>query len=205
VILSKVSVQLETRTFYPLNGKYPTAAGNPFFLGELTWSVVEHGNADGPLRIPNTIEGVLAARIDRLPPAAKRLLQLAAVIGTEVTYPLLRALAGVPEGVLSHYLQQLQTDEMLPEISSLPVSVYAFKHALLREVAYQSMLTKARQADHQRLARIIGTDFPEQADAQPVVLAHHYTEAGLYPQAIEYWRRAGAHAFQRGAHHDALV
>ena len=133
------------------------AAGNPFFLEELTWSVLEHGNADDPLGIPDTIQGVLAARIDRLPPAAKRLLQLAAVIGTEVAYPLLRALAGVPEDMLLQHLHQLQSAELLSEVSSLPAGVYAFKHALLQEVAYQSLLTKTRQADHQRLARIIET------------------------------------------------
>jgi class 3 adenylate cyclase/tetratricopeptide (TPR) repeat protein len=181
------------------------AAGNPFFLEELTWSVLAHGNVDGPLRIPNTIQGVLAARIDRLPSEAKRLLQLAAVIGTEVAYPLLRAVAGMPDEALLQHLHQLQIAELLYEVSSLPAGVYAFKHALLQEVAYQSLLTSTRQADHQRLARTIETDFPEQADVQPMVLAHHYTEAGLDQQAIECWRRAGAHAFQRGAHHEALA
>jgi class 3 adenylate cyclase/predicted ATPase len=181
------------------------AAGNPFFLEELTCSVLEHGNVDDPLGIPDTIQGVLAARIDRLPPAAKRLLQLAAVLGTEVAYPLLRALAGVPEDVLMQNLYQLQTAELLSEVSSLPTRVYAFKHALLQEVAYQSLLTRTRQADHQRLAHMIETDFPEQANAQPMILAHHYTEAGLYPQAVAYWRRAGAHAFQRGAHPEAVA
>jgi class 3 adenylate cyclase/tetratricopeptide (TPR) repeat protein len=181
------------------------AAGNPFFLEELTWSVLAHGNVDGPLRIPNTIQGVLAARIDRLPSEAKRLLQLAAVIGTEVAYPLLRTAAGVSEETLLQHLHQLQTAELFYEVSSLPAGVYAFKHALLQEVAYESLLTSTRQADHHRLARLIETDYPEQADAQPVLLAHHYTEAGLYPQAVEYWRRAGAHAFQRGAHHEAVA
>ena len=96
------------------------AAGNPFFLEELTWSVLEHGNVDGPLRIPDTIQAVLAARIDRLPPEAKRLLQLAAVIGTEVAYPLLRAVAGMPEDALFQHLHQLQSAELLYEVSSLP-------------------------------------------------------------------------------------
>jgi class 3 adenylate cyclase/tetratricopeptide (TPR) repeat protein len=181
------------------------AAGNPFFLQELTWSVLEHDNADGPLGIPDTVQSVLAARIDRLPAAAKRLLQLAAVIGTEVGYPLLRALAGAPEDLVLQHLYQLQAAELLSEVSSHPAGVYAFTHALLQEVAYQSLLTNTRQADHQRLARIIESQFPEQADSQPVLLAHHYTEAGMFPQAIEYWRRAGAHAFQRGAHQEALV
>jgi class 3 adenylate cyclase/DNA-binding winged helix-turn-helix (wHTH) protein/tetratricopeptide (TPR) repeat protein len=181
------------------------AAGNPFFLEELTWSVLEHGDTNNPLGIPDTIQGVLAARIDRLPPAAKRLLQLAAVIGTEVMYPLLGALAGVPEDMLLQQLHRLQTAELLSEVSSHPAGVYAFTHALLQDVAYQSLLTRTRQADHQRVARIIEMHFPEQADSQPVLLAHHYTEAGLYPEAIEYWCRAGAHACQRGAHQEALA
>ncbi len=142
------------------------AAGNPYFLEELTWSVLEHGNVDGPLRIPDTIQAVLAARIDRLPPATKRLLQLAAVIGTQVAYPLLRAIAGIPEEVLLQHLQQLQSVELLYEVSSLPAGVYAFKHALLQEVAYQSLLTSTRQADHQRLARILESGLPR-ADRQP--------------------------------------
>jgi predicted ATPase len=171
------------------------AAGNPFFLEELTWSVVEYGDVDGPLPIPDTIQAVLAARIDRLPSETKRLLQLAAVIGTQVAYPLLRAIAGVSEEVLLQHLQQLQSVELLYEVSSLPAGVYAFKHALLQEVAYQSLLTSTRQADHQRLARTLEADFPEQTDSQLALLAHHYTEAGLSPQAIAYWRRAGAQAF----------
>jgi len=181
------------------------AAGNPFFLEELTWSVLEHGDVDGPLRIPDTIQAVLAARIDRLPPEAKRLLQLAAVIGTEVAYSLLRAVAGMPEETLFRHLHQLQSAELLYEVSSLPVGVYAFKHALLQEVAYQSLLTSTRRADHQRVARTLEADFSEQADSQPALLAHHFTEAGLYPQAVAYWRRAGAQAFQRGAYQEALA
>jgi class 3 adenylate cyclase/tetratricopeptide (TPR) repeat protein len=181
------------------------AAGNPFFLEELTWSVLEHADVDGPLPIPDTVQAVLAARIDRLPPGAKRLLQLAAVIGTEVAYSLLRTVAGMPEETLFQHLHQLQSAELLYEVSSLPVGVYAFKHALLQEVAYQSLLTSTRRADHQRVARTLEADFPEQADSQPALLAHHCTEAGLYPQAIAYWRRAGAQAFQRGAYQEALA
>jgi class 3 adenylate cyclase/tetratricopeptide (TPR) repeat protein len=181
------------------------AAGNPFFLEELTWSVLEHGHVDGPLRIPDTVQAVLAARIDRLPPETKRLLQLAAVIGTEVAYSLLRTVAGMPEETLFQHLHRLQSAELLHEVSSLPVGVYAFKHALLQEVAYQSLLTSTRRADHQRVARTLEADFPKEADTQPALLAHHFTEASLYPQAIAYWRRAGAQAFQRGAYREALA
>ncbi|HXH12715.1 MAG TPA: AAA family ATPase, partial [Alphaproteobacteria bacterium] len=181
------------------------AAGNPFFLEELTWSVLEHGDVVGPLPIPDTVQAVLAARIDRLPPEAKRLLQLAAVIGTEVAYALLHSVAGMPEDTFFQHLQRLQSAELLYEVSSLPVGVYAFKHALLQEVAYQSLLTSTRRADHQQVARTLEADFPEQADSQPALLAHHFTEAGLYPQAVAYWRRAGAQAFQRGAYQEALA
>jgi class 3 adenylate cyclase/DNA-binding winged helix-turn-helix (wHTH) protein/tetratricopeptide (TPR) repeat protein len=181
------------------------AAGNAFFLQELTWSVREHDHVDGSIGIPDTIQSVLAARIDRIPPAPKRLLQLAAVIGTEVGYPLLHALAGVPEDTLGQHLSQLQAAELLSEVSSHPAAVYTFTHALLQEVAYQSLLTNTRRIDHERLAHLIESQFPEQAESHPSLLAHHYTEAGMFPQAIAYWLRAGAHAFQRGAHQESIV
>jgi hypothetical protein len=98
---------------------------------------------------------------------------LAAVIGTEVGFPLLRALAGVPEDALFQHLHQLQSAELLSEVSSHPAAVYAFTHALLQEVAYQSLLTKTRQADHQRLARIIELHFPSRQIATGA-LAHHH-------------------------------
>jgi predicted ATPase len=124
------------------------AAGNPFFVEELTWAVVGHGAHVGPLPLPDTIEAVLAARLDRLPPEEKRLVQTAAVIGYEVPVPLLQQLAGLPEDALQRSLAYLQATEFLYETQLFPEQVYTFKHALTREVAYGSLLQERRCALH---------------------------------------------------------
>ena len=105
--------------------------------------------------IPDTVQAVLAARIDRLLPAEKRLLQTASVIGQEVSLPLLRAIAALPEEVLQQSLQALQHSEFLYETHAVPEPVYTFKHALTQEVAYQSLLMSTRRQYHQRIARAL--------------------------------------------------
>src|SRR5439155_25609640 len=122
------------------------AAGNPFFVEELAWAAVAHGDPTGTLPMPDTIEAVLAARIDRLPQEAKRLLQIAAVIGIEVPVPLLHRLAGRPEEALQRGLVHLQAMELLYETQLFPDPVYTFKHALTHEVAYGSLLQERRRA-----------------------------------------------------------
>ena len=131
------------------------AAGNPFFVEELTSAAVEHGDHAGTLPLPDTIEAVLAARIDRLPPEEKRLLQTAAVIGTEVPVPLLQRLAELPEDVLHRGLAHLQGTEFLYETQLFPDQAYTFKHALTREVAYGSLLHERRRALHARIVEAL--------------------------------------------------
>ena len=179
------------------------ADGNPFFLEELTRAIGEHGGGTIPA-VPDTIQEVLAARIDRLPPEAKRLLQVAAVIGKDLPYALLQALMELPEKALHRNLRHLQEAEFLYETQLFPDHAYTFKHALTQEVAYQSLPECARRQVHQRLAQALVERLPEVAEAQPEWVAHHYTEAGLGEQAVVYWQRAGRRAYERSANVEAI-
>ena len=180
------------------------ADGNPFFLEELARTVVEQGtNAPSPT-VPDTIQAVLLARIDRLPATAKRLLQAAAVIGKDVALPLLQAVTDMPEEAMYRELGHLQVAEFLYETYAPAALVYAFKHALTQEVAYQSLVQLVRQQYHAHIAQVLEKQFPEVAERQPECLAQHYTEAGLAEQAIPYWQRAGQRAIERSATSEAV-
>ena len=153
--------------------------GNPFFLEESVRTLGETGvlvGAPGAYRlaqalptiqVPATVQAVLAARIDRLPPEHKRLLQTAAVIGTEVPITLLRAIADLPDAALHRGLAHLQTAEFLYETRLFPEPDYTFKHALTQEVAYQSLLTSTRQRYHQQLAQALEAQFPTRSRRSP--------------------------------------
>jgi tetratricopeptide (TPR) repeat protein len=179
-------------------------AGNPFFLEELVWAVADHDTPAQALALPETVQAVLAARIDRLSRAAKRLLQTAAVVGHDVPVPLLQAVTGLADEALHDDLQHLQAAEFLYETRQLPTPTYTFKHALTREAAYQSLLTSTRRQYHQQIAQVLEARFPETAATHPELLAHHYTEAGCTEQAIVYWQQAGQQAYQRSAYVEAV-
>jgi predicted ATPase len=190
--------------------------GNPFFLEESVRALVETGILAGEpgayrltrplpdITVPATVQAVLAARIDRLPPDAKRLLQTAAVIGMEVSFPLLQAVAGMAPETLHRGLAQLQGAEFLYETHLFPGRVHTFKHALTQNVAYQSLLTSTRQQVHRQIAQALESLFPETAETQTELLAHHYTEAALPEPAVAYWLRAGQQASDRSAHVEAI-
>jgi predicted ATPase len=181
------------------------AGGNPFFLEELARAV---GNADAvpwwPAEVPETVQGVLAARIDRLPPAAKRLLQVAAVLGKDVPVPLLHAVAEGPKAAIEQDLRCLQAAEFLEEAGVVPAQVYTFRHILVQEVAYSSLLAEARQQLHQRTAQVLAARFATTVETQPELVAQHYTEAGSTEQAITYWQQAGQRALQHSANAEAI-
>jgi predicted ATPase/class 3 adenylate cyclase len=191
--------------------------GNPFFLEESVRTLVETGILVGEpgayrlaqalptIRVPATVQAVLAARIDRLPAEEKQFLQAAAVIGSEVPLPLLQAIAELPEAVLHRGLAHLQAAEFLYETRLFPERAYTFKHALTQQVAYQSLLTSTRQRYHAQLAQTLEARFPETVEAQPELLAHHYTEAGLAGPAVGYWQRAGERSKARSAYVEAVV
>jgi predicted ATPase len=180
------------------------ADGNPFFLEELTWEVIKDGAPRAILPIPDTIQAVLAARLDRLPPEEKRLLQAAAVIGIDVPIPLLHAVTEMAEEEFTHSLQHLQAAEFLYETRLFPELTYTFKHALTQEVAYQSLLARIRQQIHRQIAEVLTERFPEVVTTQPELLAHHYTEADLCLHAASYWHKAGLKANDRSAHTEAI-
>jgi predicted ATPase len=180
------------------------AGGNPFFLEELAWHTREQDPLTAQGVVPGTVHAVLAARLDRLPPAVKRLVQSAAVIGMEVPVPLWQAIAEPSEDGLQQSLTHLQAAEFLYETRLVPDLVYTFKHALTQEVAYQSLLTSTRRQVHQRIARVLEVHFPATAETQPELVAQHYTAAGCAEQAVDYWLRAGQRAVDRSANLEAI-
>ncbi len=189
--------------------------GVPLFVEELTKMVLESGllrEAEGhyalmgplpPLAIPTTLHDSLTARLDRLA-AVKVVAQLGATLGRTFAYDLLQAVAPLEEGILQHGLQQLVEAELLYQRGVPPQATYLFKHALIQEAAYQSLLRSTRQQYHQRIAQVLEAQFPEIVETQPEVLAHHCTEAGLGALAVDYWQRAGQRALQRSAYMEAI-
>ncbi len=156
-----------------------------------------------PLAIPSTLHDSLMARLDRLS-TARELAQLGAVLGREFSYELLQAVALVDEATLQQGMSQLVDAELVYQRGLPPRSRYVFKHALIQDAAYQSLLKSTRQQYHQRIAQVLATQLPEIAETQPELVAHHYTEAGLSAQAMSYWQRAGQQAIERSANLEAI-
>jgi class 3 adenylate cyclase/tetratricopeptide (TPR) repeat protein len=191
--------------------------GNPFFLEESVRTLVETGvlvgergayRLDKPLdtlQVPATVQALLAARIDRLPPEDKRLLQTAAVIGTEVPWPLLQAIADTSEEALYRRLAQLQAAEFLYETSLFPEHAYTFKHALTHEVAYGGLLQEQRRFLHGRLVEALEALAGDRLDDQVERLAHHALRGEMWDKALAYGRQAGDKAQTRSAYREAVV
>jgi DNA-binding winged helix-turn-helix (wHTH) protein/class 3 adenylate cyclase len=189
--------------------------GVPLFVEELTAMVLESGllgergrdderlGSFLPLAIPATLHGVLLARLDRLQPA-KAIAQLGATIGRTFAYELLQAIAPLDEASVQHGLRQLVEAELVYQQGVLPTATYTFKHALIQDAAYQSLLRSTRQQAHHRIAQVLAEHFPETVETQPELVAYHYTEAGLPDQAIPYWQRAGQQASDRSAYLEAI-
>jgi tetratricopeptide (TPR) repeat protein len=190
--------------------------GVPLFVEELTKMVLEsdlvrenddHYELTGslpPLAIPATLQDSLMARLDRLA-TVKTVAQLGATIGRQFSYDLLQAVAPLDEVTLQQELARLVEAEVLYQRGIPPQATYLFKHALIQDAAYQSLLKSTRQQYHQRIAQVLAERFPETADTQPEVVAQHYTEAGLHAQALPYWQRAGQLALERSAHREAVA
>lgn len=189
--------------------------GVPLFIEELTKTVLESGLLrkrdhdyvlDGPLApvaIPTTLHASLMARLDRLT-SVRQVAQVGAALGRQFSHELLQAAAEMPERQLNDALEQLVRAELLFRHDAPPNAQYIFKHALVQDVAYASLLRANRQQLHARIARAYETYFPEVVHAQPELIAHHFTEAGLTEAAIEYWRRAGDLAMARSGHAEAI-
>jgi predicted ATPase len=198
--------------------------GNPFFLEESVRTLVETGVLVGEpgayrlaqalpvIQVPATVQAVLAARIDRLPPEEKHLLQTAAVIGTEVPLTLLQAIAELPEEALHRGLTHLQAAEFLYETRLFPEHAYTFKHALTHEVAYGSLLQERRRGLHahivealealagDRVAEVASGRSPDQVER----LAHHALRGEVWAKALVYCRQAGETALARSAYRAAV-
>jgi predicted ATPase len=144
------------------------------------------------------------ARLDRLV-TAKAVAQYAAVIGRQFSYELLHAVSQVDEVLLQHELSRLVEAEIVYQRGLPPQATYTFKHALIQDAAYESLLKSTRQQYHQRIAHVLEEQFPETAEAQPELVAHHLTEAGLTGQAVTYWYKAGQEAIQRSANVEAIA
>ena len=191
--------------------------GNPFFLEESVRTLAESGALVGErgayrlgapietVRVPPTVQAVLAARIDRLAPEDKRLLQCAAVIGETVPVDLLRAVSDLRDDEVRDGLARLRAAEFLQDISVLPVSQYVFRHGLTCRVAYNSLLQDRRRALHGRIVEAIERVYPDRLGEHVERLAHHARQGELWARAADYLRQAGVKAFARSANREAVA
>jgi class 3 adenylate cyclase/predicted ATPase len=190
--------------------------GVPLFVEELARALIESsllreepdryvlaGSLAG-VAIPATLQDSLMARLDRLP-TVREVAQLGAVLGREFAYEMLRIVAGMDEPALRDGLAQLVGAELLYQRGRPPRARYTFKHALIQDAAYASLLRSTRQRVHQEIAGLLESRFPDTATAEPELIAHHYTEAGCPAPALEYWRQAGQRAIQRSANVEAVA
>ena len=190
------------------------AGGNPLFVEELTRSLVESGSIQrknqqyyltrksSKIEVPDTIQGIIAARIDRLEENSKRVIQVASVIGREFTYRILATLTGVNEK-LNASLQSLQGSQFIYEKQLFPELEYIFKHALTQEVAYKSLLLKRRKEIHEDIGRAIETLYPERLEEYYELLAYHYVRSGNKQRALEYLDLTNQKAAKASAMEDA--
>jgi tetratricopeptide (TPR) repeat protein len=165
--------------------------------------LLERGERGGAQVIPPTLQHSLAARLDRLGPA-REVAQIGAVLGRDFGYPLLRDVAELDEPALQASLDRLAEADLLLVEGTPPQANYRFKHALIQDAAYESLLKSRRQPLHRRAAELLRDD-PERAAAEPEVIAHHFTEAGLDDLATEWWGKAGDQALRRSAFQEAIV
>src|SRR5262249_18618306 len=154
--------------------------------------------------IPATLQDSLMARLDRLV-TAKAVAQYAAVIGRQFSYELLSTVSQLDAATLQQELGRLVEAEIVYQRGVPPQATYMFKHALIQDAAYESLLKSTRQHYHQRIAQVLEEQFAETAEAEPELLAHHFTEAGLTEKAVHYWYHAGQRASERSAHVEAIA
>jgi tetratricopeptide (TPR) repeat protein len=200
MVLALASEALPARTVDALVAR---SDGMPLYVEELTRSVLEPDTTRSVDAIPATLADALMGRLDRLS-TAKELAQRAAVLGREISYPLLAAVADRDDAVLRQDLKRLVDASILFARGEPPRTTYAFKHALIQEAAYRSLLKRTRQQLHARIGEVLETRFPESAESEPEVIARHYEQAGLVASAIAHYRRAGERAAERSANEEAI-
>ena len=189
--------------------------GVPLFVEELTKSMLESGQLEGignrnvlsgsmpALAVPATLQDALTARLDRLAPI-KDILQMGACIGREFSFELLAEVSRVSADELSSALDQFTEAELIFRRGDPPAAIYTFKHALVQDAAYSSLLRARRAEIHGTIAGVLETAFPETLQAQPEIVAHHFTEANLLDRAIPMWEQAGRNAAQKFANTEAI-
>jgi len=187
--------------------------GVPLFLEELTKAILESGAeaektisavASAPITLPATLHASLMARLDRLGPV-KQVAQIGAAIGREFSYELIAALAPLNEVGLASALDRLVESGLVFRRGAVPQATYLFKHVLVRDAAYGTLLREPRRELHARIAKVLTEKFPESTKTQPEILAHHYTQAGLMAQASEFWGKAGQKSIARSALTEAVA
>ena len=190
--------------------------GVPLFIEELTKTILESGvlrdagnryELTGPLpavAIPSTLHASLLARLDRLA-SVKDVAQIGATIGREFSYRLISAVSEIADAKLRDVLGQLVAAELIFQRGEPPDATFTFKHALVQDAAYASLVRSRRQQLHAQIARSLEAEFPDIVAAEPELLAQHYTAAELAAQALPYWRRAGQRAIERSANLEAIV
>ncbi|PON18772.1 hypothetical protein C2W62_06235 [Candidatus Entotheonella serta] len=190
--------------------------GVPLFVEEMTKALLESSHLTiteggyeltGPLPelgIPSTLQDTLMARLDRLI-TAKEIAQMGATIGRQFTYELLRAIVPIDEAVLQRELSQLVDAELLYQQGVPPQSTYLFKHALIQDAAYESLLRRTRQQGHQRIVQALEMHFQETVAAHPERLAQHALQGELWDKALTYFQRAGTKATEQSAYREAVV
>jgi predicted ATPase len=190
--------------------------GVPLFVEELTKTVLESGllrqsgaryeltGALPPLAIPTTLRDSLMARLDRLAPV-KEVAQFGAAIGREFSFELLAAVSPLDDDGLQKALDQLVHAELVFRRGVPPHAVYTFKHALVQDAAYGTLLRGKRHELHGRIAAVLEEQFPDSTETQPELVAHHYTQAGIVQKAVEYWYKAGQRAISRSATAEAIA
>lgn len=193
----------ETLPAETLEALVARADGVPLYVEELTKAVAEPGAARGADAIPSTLAGSLMARLDRLS-TAKGVAQRAAVLGREFGYPLLLAVTGMEDAVLRQGLARLVDAEVVFQRGEPPEATYTFKHALVQEAAYESLLKRTRQQLHGRVVDVLVERFAERVESEPEVVARHAEAAGRIDDAITYYGQAGEQAQARSAHGEAI-
>ncbi len=180
--------------------------GVPLFVEEMTRSVIEGGvsAATEGGDIPNSLQASLMARLDRLPASAREIAQVASVIGREVNLQLLADASGLGENDIAKPIEDLLNSQLMLKGRIASDAAIVFRHALIRDAAYQSLLSRRRREIHERIAEALERGFPAVVDAQPELVARHFAEAGRVEEAIAYWRRAGGRAAEFVANHEAV-
>ena len=177
--------------------------GVPLFVEEVTRLLLERGEQGGAQAIPPTLQQSLMARLDRLGPA-REVAQIGSVISRAFSYKLLKAVADMQDAPLQAALEKLADADILLVQGLPPDSDYRFKHALIQDAAYENLLKSRRQILHRYVAEILRDRFASTATTEPEAIAHHFTQAGLVDDAIEWWGKAGDQALRRSAFQEAI-